>query len=234
MQAGEEPGFDPIESARVDSRRGGVGADGRGHRAAPAKRLHLHHLSSRSPPASAGGAGVAHPPPVRDRRRARSDWLEYETSDEGIHSAWRPETSEPKRWHECRACPGRARLDRPRSGTATPSATSTGSRAAAMLVLGNEGEGRLRRAALDRRQGRSTRALKASAPRDPLDEVHGRRVSPGAGRCTCCRSPCDCIPGLKMRPVGVPRGLAISLAASSRAQLWRQTGRLGRAVRNVA
>jgi hypothetical protein len=134
MQAGEEPGFDPVESARVDS-----GVESLGLTAAGTARLRRSgFISITYQPIAAddGNAGVTNVQLFKTEAGAQ-DWLEYETSDEGIHSHV-PETK--IRRFTVRGVPG-ARGWTGRDLHGNPIGHVFWVQGRCMLVLGNEGEG---------------------------------------------------------------------------------------------
>jgi hypothetical protein len=134
MQAGEEPGFDPIESARVDS-----GVESLGLTAAGTARLRRNgFISITYQPIAAddGNAGVTNVHLFKTEAGAQ-DWLEYETSDVGIHSHV-PETK--IRRFTVQSVPG-ARGWTGRDLHGNPIGHVFWIQGRCMLVLGNEGEG---------------------------------------------------------------------------------------------
>ena len=149
MQAGEEPGFDPVEAPRTDH---GAQALAGGFAPEEVERLRRAGFISLTLQPLSGddhNAGVTTVLLFKTAEGAR-DWLEYETSDEGIDSM--VPGAKPKRF-TVPGVPGRARLDRPgqarqsdRPRLLGPGPLRDGDR--------QRGRGRLRRAALYRREGR--------------------------------------------------------------------------------
>ena len=136
MQAGEEPGFDPIEEPRTDH---GVQSLVGGFSAGEVERLRRAGFSSITfQPLSADdhGAGVSTVLLFKTAEGAR-DWLEYETSDEGIESA--VPGAKPKRF-TVRGVPGaRGWTGRDRHGN--PIGHVFWVQGRCEMVIGNEGEG---------------------------------------------------------------------------------------------
>jgi hypothetical protein len=154
MQAGDEPGFHPVESARVDS-----GVEALGLTAAGAARLRRSgFISITYQPIAAdnGNAGVTNVH-LFETRAGAQDWLDYETSDEGIHSHL-PETK--IRRFLVGDVPG-ARGWTGRDLHGNPIGHVFWVQGRCMLVLGNEGKGSFvellstgARAIYDRTQGK--------------------------------------------------------------------------------
>ena len=136
MQAGEEPGFDPIDEPRTDH---GVQSLAGGFSADEVERLRrAGFISITFQPLSADdhNAGVTTVLLFKTAEGAR-DWLEYETSDEGIESA--VPGAKPKRF-TVRGVPGaRGWTGRDRHGN--PIGHVFWVQGRCEMVLGNEGEG---------------------------------------------------------------------------------------------
>ena len=136
MQAGEEPGFDPIDEPRTDH---GVQSLAGGFAADDVERLRrAGFISITFQPLSADdhSAGVTTILLFETAEGAR-DWLEYETSDEGIDSA--VPGAKPERF-TVRGVPGaRGWTGRDRHGN--PIAHVYWVQGRCEMVLGNEGKG---------------------------------------------------------------------------------------------
>ena len=136
MQAGEEPGFDPIEEPRTDH---GVQSLAGGFAADEVERLRrAGFISITFQPLSGDdhNAGVTTVLLFKAAEGAR-DWLQYETSDEGIDSA--VPGAKPKRF-TVRGVPGaRGWTGRDRHGN--PIGHVFWVQGRCEMVLGNEGEG---------------------------------------------------------------------------------------------
>jgi len=134
MQAGEEPGFDPIESAHVDSGMESLGLTAAG--TARLRRSGFISITYQPIAADDGNAGVTNVHLFKTEAGAQ-DWLEYETSDAGIHSHV-PETK--IRRFTVAGVPG-ARGWTGRDLHGNPIGHVFWVQGRCMLVLGNEGEG---------------------------------------------------------------------------------------------
>ena len=135
LQEGEEPGFEPAEAPRTDH---GVKALAGGFSGNEVERLRrAGFVSVTFQPLSAGrNAGVTTVLLFKTARGAR-DWLEYETSDEGIESA--VPGAKPKRF-SVRGVPGaRGWTGRDRHGN--PIGHVYWVQGRCELVIGNEGRG---------------------------------------------------------------------------------------------
>ena len=136
MQAGEEPGFDPVEAPRTDH---GVQSLAGGFAADEVERLRrAGFISITFQPLSGDdhNAGVTTVLLFKTAEGAR-DWLEYETSDEGIDSM--VPGAKPKRF-TVRGVPGaRGWTGRDRHGN--PIGHVFWVQGRCEMVLGNEGEG---------------------------------------------------------------------------------------------
>jgi hypothetical protein len=136
MQAGEEPGFEPIEEPRTDH---GVQSLAGGFPADEVERLRrAGFISITFQPLSGddGNAGVTTVLLFKTAEGAR-DWLEYETSDEGIDSM--VPGAKPKRFRVpgmpgARGWTGRDRHDNPIGHVFWVQGRCE-------MLLGNEGEG---------------------------------------------------------------------------------------------
>jgi hypothetical protein len=136
MQAGEEPGFEPIEEPRTDH---GVQSLAGGFSADEVERLRrAGFISITFQPLSGDdhNAGVTTVLLFKTAEGAR-DWLEYETSDEGIDSA--VPGAKPKRF-TVRGVPG-ARGWTGRDRHDNPIGHVYWVQGRCEMVLGNEGEG---------------------------------------------------------------------------------------------
>ena len=136
MQAGEEPGFDPIEEPRTDH---GVQSLAGGFSAGEVERLRrAGFISITFQPLSADdhGAGVSTVLLFKTAEGAR-DWLEYETSDEGIDSA--VPGAKPKRFTVRGVPSARGWTGRDRHGN--PIGHVFWVQGRCEMVIGNEGEG---------------------------------------------------------------------------------------------
>jgi hypothetical protein len=136
MQAGEEPGFEPIDEPRTDH---GVQSLAGGFSADEVERLRrAGFISITFQPLSGDdhNAGVTTVLLFKTAEGAR-DWLEYETSDEGIDSA--VPGAEPKRF-TVRGVPG-ARGWTGRDRHDNPIGHVFWVQGRCEMVLGNEGEG---------------------------------------------------------------------------------------------
>lgn len=136
IRAGEEPGFEPMGEPRTDR---GVQALAGGFASEDVERLRRGGFISITFQPLTGGdhnAGVSTVVLFRTAEGAR-DWLEYETSDEGIDSAI--PGAKPKRF-EVRGVPGaRGWTGRDRHGN--PIGHVYWVQGRCELVIGNEGRG---------------------------------------------------------------------------------------------
>ena len=169
MQAGEEPGFDPIEEPRTDH---GVQSLVGGFSAGEVERLRRAGFSSITfQPLSADdhGAGVTTVLLFKTAEGAR-DWLEYETSDEGIDSA--VPGAKPKRF-TVRGVPGaRGWTGRDRHGN--PIGHVFWVQGRCEMVIGNEGEGDFVEPLSIGAQDRSTSAPRAVPVTAPAAHARSR------------------------------------------------------------
>jgi hypothetical protein len=133
MQAGEMPGFDPIESPGVDS-----SAESSGYPPDGVERLRRSGFISMTyqPVEAKHNAGVSNVNLFKTEAGAR-DWMAYETSDEGIHSVV-PDTKIQR--FTVRGVPGaRGWIGTDLHGNRNGHVYWLQGRC--MLILGNEGKG---------------------------------------------------------------------------------------------
>ena len=136
MQAGEEPGFEPIEEPRTDH---GVQSLAGGFPANDVERLRrAGFISLTLQPLSGddGNAGVSTILLFKTAKGAR-DWLEYETSDEGIDSM--VPGAKPKRFRAPGIPGARGWTGRDRHGNLIGHVFWVQGRCE--MLLGNEGKG---------------------------------------------------------------------------------------------